>query len=121
LRDQVVTTKKKKGVSSAEWGSVGNIRFMLSSRGSITTNASLLGADIYNMFVTGYDSYGIIEQTSQSSAFIYHPLGHGDDPLELRQTCGARFAEVPKQKSGHCKFSLIDLEVLEQDDRAQAA
>jgi len=68
----------QQGVGSAEWGSVGNIRFMVSSRGSITTNASLLGADIYNVFVTGREAYGVIDQTSQSAAFIFHPPGHGE-------------------------------------------
>jgi N4-gp56 family major capsid protein len=90
----------QQGVSSAEWGTVGNIRFMLSSRGSITTNASLLGANIYNMFVTGLDAYAIIEQTSQSAQFIYHPMGWGDDPklFNCNSLCGIE------------KSSLIDLE-----------
>jgi len=83
-------------VSPAEWGSIGNVRFFLSSRGSITVAASLLGADIYNCFILAQDAYAKIEQNGVSAKFIYHPPGHGDDPAELRQTCAWRMAQVPK-------------------------
>jgi len=76
----------------SEWGSIGNIRFFLSSRGSITANASLLGADIYNIFVAAQKAYSSIELDGSSAQFIYHPPGWGDDPCELRQTAGFRFA-----------------------------
>jgi len=83
-------------ISPAEWGSVGNVRFFLSSRGSITTAASLLGADVYNNFICAQDAYAKIEQNGVSAKFIYHPPGHGDDPIELRQTAGWRMAQVPR-------------------------
>jgi N4-gp56 family major capsid protein len=86
----------QQGVLSAEWGTIGNIRFMLSSRGSITTNASLLGADIYNIFITGQEAYAMIDLTGVSANFIYHPPGWGDDPAELRQTAAWRMAQVPR-------------------------
>lgn len=81
-------------ILSAEWGSVNNIRFVLSSRGSITPNASLLGANVYNMFVTAQESYTSIELDGESAKFIYHPPGWGDDPAELRQTAAFRFAHA---------------------------
>lgn len=84
------------GISPAEWGSIGNTRFFLSSRGSVTVGGSLLAADIYNIFVTGQDAYAKIEQNGASAKFIYHPPGHGDDPCELRQTAGWRMAQVPR-------------------------
>ncbi len=62
-------------VLSAEHGSVGNVRFVISSRGSVTTSASLLGADVYNMFVTGQESYTSIQLDGESAKFIYHPPG----------------------------------------------
>jgi len=80
------------GTLSSEWGSIGNVRFFLSSRGSITGSASLLGADVYNMFITGQEAYCNIELDGASAQFIYHPPGWGDDPCELRQTAGYRFA-----------------------------
>ncbi len=76
----------------SEWGSIGNLRFFLSSRGSVTNNASLLGADIYNMFCAAQESYCSINLDGASAQFIYHPPGWGDDPCELRQTAGFRFA-----------------------------
>lgn len=83
-------------ISPSEWGSVGNVRFFLSSRGSITTAASLLGANIYNNFITAQDAYAKIEQNGVSAKFIYHAPGHGDDPAELRQTAAWRMAQVPR-------------------------
>jgi len=67
----------EKGVLSSEWGSIGNLRFFLSSRGSITQNASLLGADLYNIFITAQESYASIELDGASAQFIYHPPGWG--------------------------------------------
>lgn len=81
-------------ILSAEWGSVNNVRFVLSSRGSVTANASLLGADVYNMFVTGQESYTSIQLDGETAKFIYHPPGWGDDPAELRQTAAFRFAHA---------------------------
>jgi len=82
----------QKDTLASEWGSIGNVRFYLSSRGSVTPNASLLGADIYNMFVTAQESYCNIDLDGSSAKFIYHPPGWGDDPSELRQTAAYRFA-----------------------------
>jgi len=79
---------------SAEWGSVNNIRFVLSSRGSSTANSSLLGATVYNMFITGQESYTSISLDGESAKFIYHPPGYSDDPCELRQTCSYRFSHA---------------------------
>ena len=81
-------------ILSAEWGSVNNTRFVLSSRGSVTPNSSLLGADVYNMFVTGQEAYTSIELNGETAKFIYHPPGWGDDPAELRQTASFRFAHA---------------------------
>lgn len=108
----------QKGVLSPEWGSIGNVRFYLSSRGSVTVGASMLTNDIYNIFIGGQESYAKIEQNGVSAKFIYHPPGHGDDPCELRQTAGWRMAQVPKKYSGYSKFSLIDLETYDMQEAA---
>ncbi len=86
----------QQGVLSSEWGSIGNIRLYLSSRGSITTNGSLLAADIFNVFIGGQESYAKIEQNGVSARFIYHPPGRDNDPAELRQTAAWRMAQVPR-------------------------
>ena len=81
-------------ILSSEWGSINNVRFVLSSRGSITPNDSLLGANVYNMFVTGQESYTSIQLDGETAKFIYHPPGWGDEPGELRQTAAFRFAHA---------------------------
>jgi N4-gp56 family major capsid protein len=83
-------------ILSAEWGSVSNLRFLISSLGSITTAGSGLGADLYSMFVTGQESYACIDLDGASANFIYRPLGYGDDPLLQRQSCGYKFASAER-------------------------
>jgi N4-gp56 family major capsid protein len=78
-----------------EWGTVANIRFLLSSIGSITPNASLLGANVYNIFCCGRESYAAIEQDGYSAQFIYRPPIY-DGPLALNCSVGYKFAEVPR-------------------------
>ncbi len=80
-----------RGTLASEWGTVSNVRFFLSSRGSVTSSASALGADVYNVFVTAQEGYTTIDLDGSSVQFIYHPPGWGDDPCELRQTAGYRF------------------------------
>jgi N4-gp56 family major capsid protein len=81
---------------SAEWGSVGNVRFLVSSVGSVNVAGSGLGADVMNMFITGQESYACIDLDGASAQFIYRPLGYGDDPLLLRQSAGYKFAEAQR-------------------------
>jgi len=80
----------------AEWCSVGNIRWLYSPIGSVTENASVLGNDIFNCFVTGREAYAVVDQDGASAEFIYQGLGSGNDPLLQRQTAGYKFAQVPR-------------------------
>lgn len=77
-----------------EWGSVSNLRFLLSSIGSVTPNASALGADVYNIFCAGMEAYACIEQDGYSAQFIYRPPIY-DGPLAMNASVGYKFAEVP--------------------------
>lgn len=79
----------------SEWGSVGNLRFLVSSIGSFTPNASLLGANVYNVFCVGMEAYACIEQDGYSATFIYRPPIY-DGPLALNASVGYKFAEVPR-------------------------
>lgn len=79
----------------AEWGTVANIRFLLSSIGSTTPAASLLGATVYNTFVCGRESFAAIEQDGYSASFIYRPPIY-DGPLALNASVGWKMAEVPR-------------------------
>lgn len=40
----------------SEWGAVGSLRFLISSIGSVSANASNLGADVYNIFCVGMEA-----------------------------------------------------------------
>ncbi len=78
-----------------EWGSISNLRFLLSSIGSSTANASLLGARIYNIFCVGLEAYACIEQDGYSAQFIYRPPIY-DSPLALNASVGWKMAQVPR-------------------------
>lgn len=79
----------------SEWGTVANIRFLLSSIGSMVPNSSMLGADVYNIFVCGRESYACIEQDGYSASFLYRPPIY-DGPLALNASVGWKMAEVPR-------------------------
>jgi len=80
---------------SSEWGSVGNLRFLVSSRGSVTPTASNLSKDVYNIFCVGMEAYACIEQDEMSAEFIYRPPIY-DGPLALNASAGYKFGEVPR-------------------------
>jgi len=79
----------------SEWGSIGNLRFLVSSIGSITPNGSALGNTVYNIFCVGMEAYACIEQDAYSAQFIYRPPIY-DSPLALNASVGYKFAEVPR-------------------------
>lgn len=79
----------------SEWGSIGNLRFLISSIGSITPFASALGDDVFNIFCVGMEAYACIEQDGYSAQFIYRPPIY-DGPLALNASVGYKFAEVPR-------------------------
>ena len=79
----------------SEWGAVGNLRFLISSIGSTTANASNNGSTVYNIFCVGMEAYACIEQDGYSASFIYRPPIY-DGPLALNASVGYKFAEVPR-------------------------
>lgn len=79
----------------AEWGSISNLRFLLSSIGSSTANASMLGSTVYNVFCVGMEAFSVIEQDGYSASFIYRPPIY-DGPLALNASVGYKFAQVPR-------------------------
>ncbi len=79
----------------SEWGAIGNLRFLISSIGSVTPNSSSLGANVYNIFCVGMEAYACIEQDGYSASFIYRPPIY-DGPLALNASVGYKFAEVPR-------------------------
>src|SRR5438105_1039143 len=79
----------------SEWGAIGNLRFLVSSIGSVSPNASSLGADVFNIFCVAMEAYACIEQDGYSASFIYRPPIY-DGPLALNASVGYKFAEVPR-------------------------
>jgi len=75
----------------SEWGGANNVRFFVSSQGSISANASLLGNDIANCFVCAREGYKVVWQAGGKAKFIYLPPGYNNDPCMLRHTAGATF------------------------------
>lgn len=83
------------GIPYSEWGAVGNLRFQISSIGSVSPNASSLGQNVYNIFCVGMEAYACIEQDGYSASFIYRSPIY-DGPLALNASVGYKFAEVPR-------------------------
>jgi N4-gp56 family major capsid protein len=79
----------------SEWGAIGNLRFLISSIGSVFNNASALGANVYNIFCVGMEAYATIEQDGYSASFIYRPPIY-DGPLALNASVGYKMATVPR-------------------------
>ena len=86
----------QQNILQAEWGTISNVRFLVSSLGSVVPLGSANGADVYQTFITGQESYACIDLDGASAQFIYRPLGYGDDPLLLRQSAGFKFAEAQR-------------------------
>lgn len=78
-------------VLATEWGGVNNVRFFVSEQGSVTPNASLLGADVANCFVAAKEAYKVVWQSGGKARFIYLPPGYNNDPCMLRHTAGCSF------------------------------
>lgn len=77
----------QRGILASEWGSVQNLRFFLSSVGSISSHSSLLDRDVYNIFCVGMEAYTVVEQDGLSAQFIYRPPIY-DSPLALNCSAG---------------------------------
>lgn len=83
------------GTLNSEWGAVNNVRFLTSSQGSISFSASGLGANVYNCFVFGRESYAMVEQDNFSSRIIYRPPQFSD-PLAQNITLAWTMSQVSR-------------------------
>ena len=81
-------------IDDAEWGTVGRVRFLLSSRGSKTANASGLAADVYNTFICGMEAFATASLESDNAGMIYHDYNIAGGPLELHSTAGWRMSHA---------------------------
>ncbi len=78
---------QQKNILPSEWGSVQNLRFFVSSEGSVTTAGSAAGNDVYNIFCMGSEAFTIVDQDGMSNQFIYRPPIY-DSPLALNASIG---------------------------------
>lgn len=69
-----------------EWGSTGNVRWLYTSVGSVTSAAT----PVYNNFIVGKESYGVVHLGDESGEFYVEPLGSAGsaDPLHQRGSVG---------------------------------
>lgn len=89
---------------SCEWGAIRNMRFYVSSQGSVSANASMNNADVANCFIVAKEAYKVVWQAGGKAKFIYLPPGYNNDPCLKRNE--------------HVKSEVIDLETY---DYAEAA
>lgn len=82
-------------VLESEWGAVNNVRFLVSSIGSVTPNASAKSANVYNVITCAKEAYACIKQDGASAQFIYRPA-YLSGPLAQNVTVGWKMAEVPR-------------------------
>ena len=81
-------------ISPAEYGSAGGVRFLVSSEGSVTENASANGEDVYNTFILGMEAYASVKLDNYSSRFIHRDAMYSG-PLAMNQSVGYKFAAAP--------------------------
>lgn len=78
-------------IARSEWGAIGNVRFFLSSKGAVRANSSVLGANVYPIFITGMEAYGLVKQDGYTANFIYRPSIYSG-PMALNSTAAFKMA-----------------------------
>lgn len=73
-------------VLDAEWGSTGNVRWLYTSVGSVSSASPA----VYNNFIVGKEAYACIHLRSETGEFYVEPLGSAGsaDPLHQRGSVG---------------------------------
>lgn len=73
-------------VLDAEWGSTGNVRWLYTSVGSVSSATPA----VYNNFIIGKEAYAVVHLRSETGEFYIEPLGSAGaaDPLHQRGSVG---------------------------------
>lgn len=76
----------QKVVLDSEWGATGNVRWLYTSVGSVSSAAT----PVYNNIIVGKEAYGVVHLRSESGEFYVEPLGSAGsaDPLHQRGSVG---------------------------------
>ena len=82
----------QQGVLDAEWGSTGNVRWLMS------TVAYVDASDVYANFIIGKNAYGVVDLESGNARSIVKAFGSGgtSDPLNQRATAGWKLMFVAR-------------------------
>jgi hypothetical protein len=72
----------------SEWGAIGNLRFLISSIGSVAANASALGNNVFNIFCVGMEAYACIDQDGYSASFINEYVNVKSSLIDLEALWG---------------------------------
>jgi len=75
-----------KDVLDAEWGATGNVRWLYTSVGSVSSASPA----VYNNFIVGKEAYAVVHLRSETGEFYVEPLGSAGsaDPLHQRGSVG---------------------------------
>lgn len=73
-------------VLDAEWGATGNVRWLYTSVGSVSSATP----PVYNNFIIGKEAYAVVHLRSETGEFYVEPLGSAGaaDPLHQRGSVG---------------------------------
>lgn len=76
----------QQSVLDAEWGATGNVRWLFTSVGSVTSASPA----VFNNFIIGKEAYAVVHLGSESGDFYVEPLGSAGsaDPLHQRGSVG---------------------------------
>lgn len=81
-------------VLPSEYGSAGHLRFLVSSIGSMTANASNLGADVYNLFCVAPEAICTVDVEGYNAQFVYNSPEIAGGPLRLNSTAGFKMSSA---------------------------
>ena len=77
----------------SEWGSLDNLRFLVSSDGAERPLASFLGASVFPITCSGMEAYATIKQDNYTAKFIYRPP-ELDGPLAQNITMAYKMSKA---------------------------
>jgi N4-gp56 family major capsid protein len=84
-----------RNVLDSEWGSIGSVRYLVSAIAPTILNGSSGAQTVYQNFIIGMESYGIVSQDGYTSTFVYRPAIYSG-PLAQNITVGWKAALCPK-------------------------
>lgn len=92
-------------VLDAEWGATGNVRWLYTSVGSVSSASPA----VYNNFIVGKEAYAVVHLRSETGDFYVEPLGSAGsaDPLHQRGSVGWQHPFVARILNDSFMLNLI--------------